>query len=226
MGIGVWYEMRVGDPVEFLFRNTDPRGSLRANVANAAVRCLSNMPLESLLEDRHQMSRVVRGEVSPKSEGWGYKLGSVYIRKVHFRDHQMIDQIMQKVVNRLRQVTSAIRQMGENQVDIIHSAAEKEAASEFARAAAMRPYLVGMALQEISADKEILNAMFEILETRNLLEGDVDFTLLPEGHDQSLLAQLLASGVYEGKIKQGSPPVIDGGVQPPNPNPPSLPGQL
>jgi regulator of protease activity HflC (stomatin/prohibitin superfamily) len=45
MGIGIWYEMYVSDPVAFLFRNTDPRGSLRANVSNATVRCLSNMRL-------------------------------------------------------------------------------------------------------------------------------------------------------------------------------------
>ena len=29
------------DPVAYLFKNTDPRGSLRANVSNATVRCLS-----------------------------------------------------------------------------------------------------------------------------------------------------------------------------------------
>ena len=34
MGLGVWYEMRVRHPVEYLFKNVDPRGSLRANVAN------------------------------------------------------------------------------------------------------------------------------------------------------------------------------------------------
>ena len=112
MGIGVWYEMRVSNPADYLFRNTDPHGSLRANVRNAAVRCLSNMPLQSLLEDRHGMSRRVRDEVSPKSDAWGFHLGSVYIRKVHFRDDQMIHQIEQKVVNRLRQVTSAIASKG------------------------------------------------------------------------------------------------------------------
>jgi regulator of protease activity HflC (stomatin/prohibitin superfamily) len=41
MGIGIWYEMWVSDPVAYLFKNTDPRGSLRANVSNATVRCLS-----------------------------------------------------------------------------------------------------------------------------------------------------------------------------------------
>jgi regulator of protease activity HflC (stomatin/prohibitin superfamily) len=192
MGIGVWYEMRVGEPVDFLFRNTDPRGSLRANVANATVRCLSNMPLDSLLEDRHKMSRVVRGEVSPKSESWGYQLGSIYIRKVHFRDGNMIQQIEQKVVNRLRQVTSAIRQVGANQVALIKSTAEREAASEFARAAAMRPFLVGKALQEIGQDKEILEAVFEILETQNMLAGDVELTLIPSGQ-REMLSSLLAS---------------------------------
>jgi regulator of protease activity HflC (stomatin/prohibitin superfamily) len=191
MGIGVWYEMRVGNPADYLFRNTDPRGSLRANVRNATVRCLSNMPLQNLLEDRHRMSRRVREEVSPKSEVWGYYLGSVYIRKVHFRDDQMIHQIEQKVVNRLRQVTSAIRQRGANQVAIIKSGAERLAAAEFAHAAAVRPYLVGKAIQEIAKDKEILDTVFEILETEKMLDGDVELTLVPR---ESLFAKLLAVG--------------------------------
>ena len=29
MGIGIWYEMYISDPVAFLFKNADPRGSLR-----------------------------------------------------------------------------------------------------------------------------------------------------------------------------------------------------
>src|SRR5260221_3006265 len=91
--------------VDLLFKNPDAPGSLRANVANDIVRRLSNMPLEKLLENRHEMSRVVRQEVSPKSDEWEYQLGSVYVRKVHFRDSEMIQQIEHKVVNRLRQVT-------------------------------------------------------------------------------------------------------------------------
>ena len=51
MGIGIWYEMWISDPVSYLFKNTDPRGSLRANVSNATVRCLSNMPLAEMLRD-------------------------------------------------------------------------------------------------------------------------------------------------------------------------------
>jgi regulator of protease activity HflC (stomatin/prohibitin superfamily) len=90
MGIGIWYEMYISDPVSYLFKNTDPQGSLAANVSNTTVRCLSNMPLAEMLETRHKMSQVVRQEVSPKSHEWGYRLGSVYIRKVHFRDTGMI----------------------------------------------------------------------------------------------------------------------------------------
>jgi len=192
MGIGVWYEMSVANPVDYLFRNTDPRGSLRANVRNVAVRSLSNMPLQNLLEDRHGMSRKVREEVTPKSDAWGYRLGSVYIRKVHFRDNEMIHQIEQKVVNRLRQVTSAIRQQGANQVAIIKSGAERTAAKEFAHAAAVRPYLVGTAIQEIASDTEILNTVFEILETEKMLEGGGELTLIPKDGD-GLLAKLLAA---------------------------------
>ena len=190
MGIGIWYEMFISDPVAYLFRNTDPRGSLAANVSNATVRCLSNMRLADMLENRHQMSQVVRDEVTAKSTEWGYRLGSVYIRKVHFRDQGMIRQIEAKVVNRLRQVTAAIKQDGANQVNIITSTAEREAASEFAKAVALRPRIVGQTLGEISQDSEIADAMFEILENQRLIDGGARVTLIPEG--SSFLAQMLA----------------------------------
>ena len=193
MGIGVWYEMFVADPVAFLFNNMDPRGSLRANISNATVRCLSNMPLADMLENRHVMSNTVRNEVAPKSTAWGYRLGSIYIRKVHFRDGGMIQQIEAKVVNRLRQVTSAIRQDGANQVSIITSSAEREAAIELAKAATMRPQIVGKALQEISADPEVAAALFEVLETQRTLDSKAGLTLLPAGAEGALLTSLMAS---------------------------------
>ncbi|MCX6358876.1 MAG: SPFH domain-containing protein [Armatimonadetes bacterium] len=192
MGIGVWYEMYVSDPVAFLFRNADPRGSLAANVSSATVRCLSNMPLEEMLEDRHTMSQTVRAEVSPKSSEWGYQIGSVYVRKVHFRDAGMIRQIEAKVVNRLRQVTSAIKQAGANQVSVITSTAERDAATEFARAAAMRPAIIGAALHEIGKDPEIADGLFLVLETQQLLASSATVTLIPQG--SGALGGLLAAG--------------------------------
>jgi len=200
MGIGIWYEMYVSDPVAYLFKNTDPRGSLGANVSNATVRCLSNMKLADMVETRHTMSQSVRAEVSPKSHEWGYKLGSVYIRKVHFRDHGMIRQIEEKVVNRLRQVTAAVLQDGANQVSIIKSTAERQAAIEFAKAAAQRPLIVGEALQRISADPEIAESMFEILETQKVLEGSAHLTLLPPGGRDDLMTQLQAAPLAAQRV--------------------------
>ena len=191
MGIGIWYEMFISDPVAYLFKNADPRGSLAANVSNAMVRCLSNMPLAEMLENRHTMSQSVRQEVSPKSHEWGYQLGSVYIRKVHFRDVGMITQIEEKVVNRLRQVTSAIKQDGANQVSIITSTAERQAAIEFAKAEAMRPQIVGEALNAIAVDPDVANALFEILETQKIVEGKASLTLMPSG--SAPLAKLFAA---------------------------------
>ncbi|MGC4123078.1 MAG: SPFH domain-containing protein [Myxococcales bacterium] len=191
MGIGIWYEMFVSDPVAYLFKNTDPRGSLRANVSNTTVRCLSNMKLADMLETRHTMSKTVRDEVSPKSHDWGYQVGSVYIRKVHFRDENMIRQIEEKVVNRLRQVTSAIRQDGANQVGLITSTAEREAAVEFAKAAALRPRIVGEALAKIAKDPEVAETMFDILETQHALQSDAAITLMPA--KKELLADLVAA---------------------------------
>jgi regulator of protease activity HflC (stomatin/prohibitin superfamily) len=193
MGIGIWYEMYISNPISYLFKNADPRGSLAANVGNATVRCLSNMKLAEMLENRHAMSLTVRTEVCPQSEEWGYKLGSVYIRKVHFRDAGMMQQIEGKVVNRLRQVTSAIKQDGANQVSIITSTAERRAAIEFAKAAALRPQIVGAALEKISQDPEISETMFEILETQNIIEGKAGIILVPP--DRQLLGDLIASQV-------------------------------
>lgn len=193
MGIGIWYEMWISDAVAYLFKNTDPRGSLRANVSNATVRCLSNMPLGEMLETRHKMSKIVRAEVSTQSQAWGYQLGSVYIRKVHFRDAGMIKQIEEKVVNRLRQVTSAIRQAGANQVSVITSSAEREASIEFARAAAIRPSTLGQALGEIAREPEVCSALFEILETQRIVESDTQLVLIGAGHQRHLLRDLLAS---------------------------------
>jgi regulator of protease activity HflC (stomatin/prohibitin superfamily) len=191
MGIGMWYEMYISDPVSYLFKNADPRGSLSANVSNSTVRCLSNLKLEEMMENRHAMSQTVRAEVSPRSHEWGYRLGSVYIRKVHFRDAAMIKQIEEKVVNRLRQVTSAIKQDGANQVSIITNTAERQAAIEFAKAAATRPRIVGAGLQEIARDDDIFRGLFDILEAQSLLDGEADITLVPAGNE--LLKQLAAS---------------------------------
>jgi len=191
MGIGMWYEMYISDPVAYLFKNADPRGSLSANVSNSTVRCLSNLKLADMMENRHAMSQTVRAEVSPRSHEWGYRLGSIYIRKVHFRDANMIKQIEEKVVNRLRQVTSAIKQDGANQVSIITNTAERQAAIEFAKAAAMRPRIVGEGLQQIARDPEIFHALFNILESQKLVEGEADITLVPPGNE--LLNQLAAA---------------------------------
>jgi regulator of protease activity HflC (stomatin/prohibitin superfamily) len=201
MGIGIWYEMFISDPVAFLFKNADPRGSLSANVSNSTVRCLSNMKLADMLQNRHSMSQTVRAEVSPQSHEWGYKLGSVYIRKVHFRDSQMIAQIEEKVVNRLRQVTSSIKQDGANQVSIITSTAERQAAVEFAKAAATRPRIVGEALNQVAADPDVEAAMFEILEIQKLVESKARITLIPQ--NSGLLPELLVA-----KSERPDPPSL------------------
>ncbi len=204
MGIGIWYEMWISDPVAYLFRNTDPRGSLEANVSSSAVRCLSNMPLAEMLETRHQMSQAVRMEVSAKSNEWGYRTGTVYIRKVHFRDAGMIRQIEEKVVNRLRQVTSAIKQAGANQVSVITSSAERKAAVEFARAAAIRPATLRRVLGEISGVPEVSAALFEILETQRILSGGAAVQILGAGSRNGLLGSLLST--QGGGFEATAPP--------------------
>lgn len=177
MGVGIWFEMFVTNPKAFLFQNSDPVGSLKANVATAVVKQLSNLRLEVLLENRDALSRRVREEVSPTSTQWGFNLGSTYIRKVAFRDKGMINEIQRKVVNRLRQVTAAMRQAGENEVAIIHSEADKKASQRLGQAQAVRPQVVGQALAEIQRQPEVADALFKLLDLQATLKSPGKITL-------------------------------------------------
>jgi regulator of protease activity HflC (stomatin/prohibitin superfamily) len=189
MGVGIWYEMRVSDPISYLFTNANPEGSLQANVTSSTISTLSNLEMEKMLEDRHSLSRTVRETVSPLSEKWGYKLGSVYIRKVAFTDRGMVDNITEKVVKRLVQVTSAMKQDGENRVGLIKSETAFKVSQKMAEASASRPQIVGEALNEIAKqDPEILDTVLEVMEVDKLLSSDASIDILPDS--SNLLIQL------------------------------------
>lgn len=189
MGVGIWYEMQVNDPVSYLFVNTNPEGSLQANVASSTISTLSNLEMDKMLEDRHSLSRTVRQTVSPLSEKWGYRLGSVYIRKVYFTDQQMVDNITEKVVKRLVQVTSAMKQDGENRVGLIRSETANKVSQQMAEAQSMRPEVVGRELNKIAKeDPEILQAVMDVMETDKLLASEATVEVLPRG--SNVLIQL------------------------------------
>jgi regulator of protease activity HflC (stomatin/prohibitin superfamily) len=187
MGVGIWFEMFVNNPKAYLFQNSDPIGSLKANVATAVVKQLSNLRLEVLLENRDALSRKVREEVSPTSSQWGFNLGSTYIRKVAFRDKGMIAEIQRKVVNRLRQVTAAMRQAGENEVAIIHSEADKKASQRLGQAQAVRPQVVGEALASIQRTPEVATALFALLDIQATLRSPGKTILTSNGSTGLLL---------------------------------------
>ncbi|MDX1581996.1 MAG: SPFH domain-containing protein [Thermoanaerobaculia bacterium] len=193
MGVGIWYEMSVSNPVDYLFVNANPEGSLQANVASSTISTLSNLEMERMLENRHSLSRTVRATVSPLSEKWGYELGSVYIRKVAFTDRSMVENITEKVVKRLVQVTSAMKQDGENRVGLIQSETAKKVSQKLAEASAARPAVVGGTLNEIArTDREILEAVLEVMETEKLLDSNARIEVVPK--EGSLLLQVGGQG--------------------------------
>jgi regulator of protease activity HflC (stomatin/prohibitin superfamily) len=189
MGVGIWYEMQVSNPVSYLFVNANPEGSLQANVASSTISTLSNLEMDKMLEDRHQLSRKVRATVSPLSEKWGYQLGSVYIRKVAFTDRQMVDNITEKVVKRLVQVTSAMKQDGENRVGLIKSQTAYKVSQKMAEAAATRPAVVGAALNDLrQKDPEVLAAVLDVMEVDELIASRAEVDVLPA--DAQMLVEL------------------------------------
>jgi hypothetical protein len=63
----------------------------------------------------------------------------------------------------------------------------------FAKAAAIRPRIVGEALKQVAADAEVEAAMFEILEVQKIVESKARVTRIPE--KSTILPELLAAGV-------------------------------
>ena len=76
-------------------------------------------------------------------------------------------------MNRLRQVTSAIRQQGANRSPSSRAAPSgpPPSSSPTLRRCAR---LVGKAIQEIAQAKDLLDSVFEILETERMLESGAD----------------------------------------------------
>ena len=181
---------------------------MQANVTSSTISTLSNLEMEKMLEDRHTLSRTVRATVSPLSEKWGYSLGSVYIRKVAFTDAQMVHNITDKVVKRLVQVTSAMKQDGDNRVGLIKSETANKVSQKMAEAAAARPRIVGLALNEIAGkDSEILDAVLEVMEVDQLLESGATVDLLPSA--SNVMINLTDSkGESCQQIVGGQPPPI------------------
>ena len=133
--------------------------------------------MEVLLENRDALSRKVREEVTPTSSKWGFSLGSTYIRKVAFRDAGMIAEIQRKVVNRLRQVTAAMKQAGENEVALIHSQADMKASQRLGEAQAVRPRVIGQVLAELQRAPEVAEAVFRLLDLQATLRSPGKVTL-------------------------------------------------
>jgi len=102
-------------------------------------------------------------------------------------------------------VTSAIKQDGANQVSIITSTAERQAAIEFAKAAAMRPQIVGAALQKISQDQQIVRAMFDVLEMEKIVQGEAEITLIPARNE--MIGQFMAAVERNPRPPVTAPPL-------------------
>jgi hypothetical protein len=91
----------------------------------------------------------------------------------------------------------------------ITSTAEREAAVEFAKAEAIHPKIVGAALDKISRDPEIADAVFRILENQRLLQGHARVTLVPNRAE--LLTEMLAAD--SAQDSPGQKPPVQGQVQ-------------
>ena len=87
------------------------------------------------------------------------------------------------------QVTSAMKQDGENRVGLIKSETAFRVSQKMAEAASSRPQIVGEALNEIARqDPEILETVLEVMEVEKLLNSKASIDIVPE--QSNMLLQL------------------------------------
>jgi hypothetical protein len=97
-------------------------------------------------------------------------------------------------------------------VDIITSSAERQAATEFAKARSVRPQMIGQALREIGQDPDVLDAVFATLEVERLVKANAEITLIPDQTTETLVS-LLASGIDPKPVPTAipvAPPPVPG----------------
>lgn len=101
----------------------------------------------------------------------------------------MVKNITEKVVKRLVQVTSAMKQDGDNRVGLIKSETAYNVSQKMAEAGAARPQIVGQALNELAKqDPEVLDTVLEVMEVENLLASGASIDILP--NSSNVLIQL------------------------------------
>jgi hypothetical protein len=92
----------------------------------------------------------------------------------------MVDNITDKVVKRLVQVTSAMKQDGENRVGLIKSQTAYKVSQKMAEASATRPAVVGDVLNAVAKqDPEVLDAVLEVMEVDRLMESGAGVDVVP-----------------------------------------------
>jgi len=80
MGIGIWYEMWISDPLVPVQEHRSARLAARQRQQLHGPLPEQHAVAE-MLQTRHNMSQTVRAEVTGKSTEWGYQLGSVYFAR-------------------------------------------------------------------------------------------------------------------------------------------------
>ena len=83
--------------------------------------------------------------------------------------------------------------------------APPDAAPVLAKAAAVRPEIVGNALRDISSDPDVAQAVFDVLEAQKIINGKASVTLMPASSSGGILTDLLAAQAARGN---GGPPPV------------------
>ena len=74
-----------------------------------------------------------------------------------------------------------------------------------AKAAAVRPEIVGNALRDISADPDVAQAVFDVLEAQKIINGKATVTLMPASSSGGILTDLLAA---QPQKRDGGTPAV------------------
>ena len=177
MGVGIWFEMLRPRSQGVPFPKLRPdRLALKANVATAVVKQLSNLKLDVLLENRDALSRNVREEVSPpRRSGASVWLNLHPQGRVPRQGHDRRNpaQGRQPPAPGHRRHAAGRRERSRD-----HPLRSRQESLTAPRTGPGRATsIVGHALAEIQRDPEVATALFALLDIQATLKSPGKITL-------------------------------------------------
>lgn len=170
LGVDVFVEYRITDPVKATFAIDDLTRALENVVSHGVITVLGVRQVGEILRDSGGLGDAIRRELEPETAPWGVVVHRVLLRQI--RPSLMAnEQFLGEIAAKLEKVKARIEEEGRQAVALLHARTSAEVAVRVAQARGQYPRAVGTAYAAIRSDREVYEAYRELHELVLLRPG-------------------------------------------------------